>query len=99
MYERDDGTNQYISAGDFSPEGGHYRQMLRLRSLLTDDAVVEFRGCRTFMGQDGKDFAKKAIDFFSENGKFAHRRVRGANSLIVITGDMVELSAGKNPDW
>ncbi len=86
-----------------NPNDPTYKEMEKLRALLTDDAVIFFAGCSTFAEGQGRAFAEAAAKFFSENGKKPGRTVKGYNAMIgynlLYPGEQSLKTNGEKATW
>lgn len=89
--------NEAITRDAFGPSS----ELTRLLPYLDPDAVIYFRGCETFRGTVGREFAEKATKFFN-------RTVAGHTLWIGKLEGPVgnptfpgyeELRPGKKPSW
>jgi RHS repeat-associated protein len=92
-------ANEFLEKSAFTdPNGQKYAQLVQLRSMLTPDATITFKGCNVFSGKDGQAFAQAASDFFTENGKYPNRVVTGAVGTCPFT-TYESLKSGEQPNW
>jgi hypothetical protein len=89
--------DEEVKVESFAPGHPHGALFAQLRPWLADDAVVWFRGCSTFAGTDGKNFARGAAAFFGRRiAVWGQSRLLGFN---LDWGGTVRLTAGAEPDW
>jgi hypothetical protein len=89
--------DEELTVESFTPDSPHYLRLASLRDRLTDNAVVWFRGCRTFAGADGKNFARAAVAFFRRGiTVVGQTRLLGYN---FDWGGSVQLRPGREPTW
>lgn len=89
--------DEELSAESFQAEHPHHPPLVQLRSMLRDDAVICFKGCQTFAGADGKNFARIAVTFFGRA-----ITVSGQSRLLGFNldwGGAVNLKPGQEPHW
>lgn len=89
--------DEELTPGSFVPDHPHYSYLSMLRDRLADEAVISFRGCQTFAGKEGKDFACGAAGFFGSGVQ-----VEGQSRMIGFNldwGGVVCLAAGQLPYW
>ena len=89
------------------PKDPTYQAMVDLRAVMTEDAVIYFKGCDTFAGAQGKEFAQAAAKFFGQEGAqgqfaFPNRVVKGHNANIGYNlkfPGKQELKPGEKASW
>jgi len=89
------------------PTDPTYVAMVNLRTRLTPNAVIYFKGCSVFAGKDGKALAEAAANFFGKpdsSGTFAYpnRKVKGHNAMIGYNAKFPgeqELRPGEKATW
>jgi hypothetical protein len=89
--------DEELQMESFAADHPHFAALSQLLPYLADDAVLWFRGCQTFAGRDGKNFASRAVAFFGR-----HIRVVGQTRLIGYNldwGGAVWLWPKQSPNW
>lgn len=91
-------NRKFLNIDNIGPSGFHAVGLRKLKARLTDDALVWFRCCSLFAGQEGHDFAKKFAHVLNKDG--TSRRVAAYTHIIGPSqSGLHTLGPGEEPSW